>query len=95
MVVIWDVRSSKPLKVLETDRQRIFARMSNWATAWSSDDNFDSFIDDPRELGSSTIGSAYGAGVRSVKFSPAGSGKEVMTFTEVDFEFCPDDGSKY
>ncbi|KAH9945123.1 uncharacterized protein BXZ73DRAFT_86676 [Epithele typhae] len=62
IVVVWDVRSTKPLKIFNTDKSRSTVDMG-WD--WSR-----------------THSRAPGWGVRSVKFSPPGVGREVMTFTE-------------
>jgi hypothetical protein len=73
VLVVWDVRSTKPLKVFQTDKSRVPGGGGNGlATGWLSDDFFD------WTRGS---GRAPGWSVRSVKFG--GSGKELMTFTEV------------
>jgi len=76
-VVIWDVRSSKPLKVFQTDKTRMPSSKSptnGGASGWLSDDPWDW-----------TRGAyqAPGWGVRSVKFGSNDSGREIMTFTEV------------
>ncbi|KAI0313643.1 hypothetical protein OF83DRAFT_513177 [Amylostereum chailletii] len=70
MVAVWDVRSTKPLKVFQTDRARAPAgRHTDWyedSWDWTRPGNI-----------------APGWGVRNVKFSPAGhGGREIMTFTE-------------
>lgn len=79
VVVIWDVRSTKPLKVIQTDKTRGSGTGSARAgpggiSAWSFENQWDW-----------TRGSANapGWGVRSIKFSPNGVGQEVLTFTEV------------
>jgi WD40 repeat protein len=75
VVVVWDVRSSKPLKVFQTDKTK--ARTGNGnASGWLSDDPWD------WTRGHSK---APGWSVRSVKFGNTHerSGKEIMTFTEV------------
>ena len=77
VVVVWDVRSSKPLKVIQTDKDRSSNTGSHGnggASGWISEAVFD------WGRGSQK---APGWGVRSVKFSPRGVGREVMTFTEV------------
>lgn len=76
-VVIWDVRSSKPLKVFQTDKARVYLDKpvgNGAAGGWLSDDPFDW-----------TRGScrAPGWGARNVKFGSADSGREILTFTEV------------
>ncbi|OBZ66135.1 Uncharacterized protein C4G3.03 [Grifola frondosa] len=76
VVVIWDVRSTKPLKVFRTDRGRPTTpgRPGNGsASGWLHDAPWD---------WARVHGRAPGWGVRSVKFSPAGVGREVMIFTE-------------
>ncbi|KAK7682499.1 hypothetical protein QCA50_014299 [Cerrena zonata] len=75
VVVVWDVRSTKPLKVIQTDKSRSSEGLSSGngsASGWV----FESW-DWTRNNGS-----APGWGVRSIKFSPGGSGQEIMTFTE-------------
>ena len=74
-VVVWDVRSTKPLKVLQTNKSRGLDRI---ATGDASGYLYDQPWDWTRGSGN-----APGWGVRSVKFSPPGVGREVMTFTEV------------
>jgi WD40 repeat protein len=79
IVVVWDVRSSKPLKVFETNKSPTSGRGGNsGASGWLTDDPHDWTRGGSR---------APGWGVRSVKFGPGGagtnSGGEVMTFTEV------------
>ncbi|KAI0833580.1 WD40-repeat-containing domain protein [Trametes gibbosa] len=76
VVVVWDVRSTKPLKVFRTDKTRASypARMATGAgSGWLYDLPWD---------WSRNGTPAPGWGVRSVKFSPQGAGREVMTFTE-------------
>lgn len=78
VVVVWDVRSTKPLKVIQTDKARGSssgsARSNNGnVSSWSYDNSWD------WARGSN----APGWGVRSIKFSPQGAGQEVLTFTEV------------
>ena len=79
VVVVWDVRSTKPLKVFQTDKTRATVAaaagrgvpagaMGEWDFPWDW---------------SRSGARAPGWGVRSVKFSPSGVGREVMTFTEV------------
>lgn len=75
VVVIWDVRSTKPLKVIQTDKTRgsnSSSMRSGNQPAWS--DHWD---------WSRGSANAPGWGVRSIKFSPRGVGQEVLTFTEV------------
>ncbi|TBU45726.1 hypothetical protein BD309DRAFT_859683 [Dichomitus squalens] len=77
VVVVWDVRSTKPLKVFNTDKSRagFSARIATGAASgWLYDAPWDWARGGAR---------APGWGVRSVKFSPPGVGREVMTFTEV------------
>jgi hypothetical protein len=75
-VVVWDVRSSKPLKIFQTDKTRMPAgrSMNGDASGWLSDDPWD---------WSRGGYHAPGWGVRSVKFGSSDSGREIMTFTEV------------
>lgn len=75
-VVVWDVRSSQPLKIFQTDKTRMPAgrSMNGGASGWLSDDPWD---------WSRGGYQAPGWGVRSVKFGSSDSGREVMTFTEV------------
>lgn len=85
VVAIWDVRSTKPLKVYQTDKARqpggAFGATGNIANGAAS-----GYVsDDPWEW---TRGSSKAPGwsVRSVKFGYGGarhSGKEIMAFTEV------------
>ena len=77
VVVVWDVRSTKPLKVFSTDKSRttLSGRVATGAASgWMYDAPWDWARGGAR---------APGWGVRSVKFSPPGVGREVMTFTEV------------
>ncbi|OSD06642.1 hypothetical protein PYCCODRAFT_1442761 [Trametes coccinea BRFM310] len=84
VVVVWDVRSTKPLKVFHTDKSRAGSpfsasptrgTMSNMPGVWPSP------YDLPWDWSRGGT-RAPGWGVRSVKFSPPGVGREVMTFTE-------------
>ncbi|KAI0091065.1 hypothetical protein BDY19DRAFT_991647 [Irpex rosettiformis] len=77
VVVVWDVRSTKPLKVIETDKNRVGTTSGRWATGNASGWVYDS----PWDWGRGQA-KAPGWGVRSVKFSPTGVGREVLTFTE-------------
>ncbi|KAI9066238.1 hypothetical protein FKP32DRAFT_1610143 [Trametes sanguinea] len=83
VVVVWDVRSTKPLKVFHTDKSRASSPFSasptrgTMSTATGVWPSYDSPWDWSR--GGTR---APGWGVRSVKFSPPGVGREVMTFTE-------------
>lgn len=83
VVVVWDVRSTKPLKVIQTNKSRANptssaatdrGHASGGASGW--------LYDSPWDWGRGS-GRAPGWGVRSVKFSPRGVGREVLTFTEV------------
>jgi hypothetical protein len=74
VVVVWDVRSTKPLKVIQTDKERSSSTPTGSASGWIYDSPFDWGRSQAR---------APGWGVRSVKFSPKGVGREVLTFTEV------------
>jgi hypothetical protein len=74
--VVWDVRSTKPLKVWQTDKTRSGTDLlggNGAASGWLSDDPWDWTRGGSR---------APGWGVRSVKFGPA-AGREVMIYTEV------------
>ncbi|KAJ8516621.1 hypothetical protein ONZ45_g6092 [Pleurotus djamor] len=76
LVAVWDVRSSKPLKVFQTDKSRMPPSTGNGAASgWLSDDPWD------WTRGHSK---APGWSVRSVKFGCGGHGlgKELMVFTE-------------
>ncbi|KAL4066864.1 hypothetical protein V8B97DRAFT_1949385 [Scleroderma yunnanense] len=79
VVAVWDVRSTKPIKVIQTDKTRLpTGQLGNGeASGWLSDDPFD------WTRGNSK---APGWGARNVKFNSAGtygrSGIELMTFTE-------------
>ena len=74
LVAVWDVRSTKPLKVFETDKSRTPRREGNGeASGWLSDEIF--------EWSGSSF-RAPGWSVRNVKFGGSGD-KEIMTFTEV------------
>ena len=76
-LVVWDVRSSKPFKVFQTDKTRMHAgrsSMNSGASGWLSNDPLD------------WLGGGYrapGWSVRNVKFGSSDSGREVMTFTKV------------
>lgn len=81
VVVVWDVRSSKPLKIFQTDKTRLPPSKGSGngsASGWLSDDPWE------WTRGNSK---APGWSVRSVKFGNGGeggnSGKELMSFTEV------------
>ena len=82
VAVVWDVRSSKPLKVFETDRTRGRERR---ATGEASGFMYEEDLWDWSRGGSR----APGWGIRSIKFSPEGAdGKEVLVFTEVSSSHC-------
>ncbi|KAG0692396.1 WD40-repeat-containing domain protein [Suillus ampliporus] len=72
VIAIWDVRSTKPLKVLHTSRER-----GGGDSGWMSDDPWEWTRGNSR---------APGWGARSVKFGCGGvggrAGHEVMTYTE-------------
>ncbi|KDQ53239.1 hypothetical protein JAAARDRAFT_197710 [Jaapia argillacea MUCL 33604] len=75
MVVVWDVRSSKPTRTFYSDRMR---RASGAASGWMYEEVFD-----PSEWNrGGPGGSASGWRLRSVKFRGQGEGKEILTFTE-------------
>lgn len=83
-MAVWDVRSTRPLKVFNTDRSRdsnpIGLVGNGGASGWLSDD--------PWEWTRGT--KAPGWCVRSIKFNGGEGGrfgKEVMAFTEVCFSF--------
>ncbi|KAG6902082.1 hypothetical protein C0995_004583 [Termitomyces sp. Mi166 len=71
LLAVWDVRSSKPLKIFQTEKSRM-PLGNGGASGWLVDDIFDW-----------TEGSliAPGWSVRNVKFGGSGD-KELMTFTE-------------
>lgn len=76
IVVVWDVRSTKPCKIFQTDKTRVPSGTGS-ASGWLSDDPWE------WTRGNSK---APGWSVRNVKFGNGGSngsGKEIMTFTEV------------
>ncbi|KAI6107956.1 hypothetical protein F5141DRAFT_1119696 [Pisolithus sp. B1] len=79
VVAVWDVRSTKPMKVIQTDKTRLPTGQhgNGYSSDWLSDD--------PNEWTRS--GSrAPGWGARNVKFGSGGTngrpGKELMMFTE-------------
>lgn len=76
VAVVWDVRSSKPLKVFQTDKNRGRERRPTGEAS--------GFLYEEDQWDWSRGGSkAPGWGIRSIKFSPAGCvGREIMTFTE-------------
>lgn len=79
VVSVWDVRSSRPLRVLETER-RVWARETEGgdgnggASGWLREDPW-----------YHQYGNAPGWGVRAVKFGSSASGREVLAFTEVSY----------
>ncbi|KAH7930207.1 hypothetical protein BV22DRAFT_1125157 [Leucogyrophana mollusca] len=79
VVAVWDVRSSKPMKIMQTDRMRMpIGQPGNGdGSGWLSEYPWD------WTRGNSK---APGWGVRSLKFGAGGShghsGHEIMTFTE-------------
>lgn len=78
VVAIWDVRSTKPLKVFQTDKTRVPGGTGG-ASGWLSDDPWE------WTRGNSK---APGWSVRSVKFGSGGygrPGKEFLAFTEACF----------
>lgn len=85
VVAVWDVRSTKPIKVIQTDKTRLPAGQhgNGEANSMLSDDPWD------WTRGNSK---APGWGARSVKFGAGGThgrpGHEIMTFTEVKFNFA-------
>ncbi|KAG6851964.1 hypothetical protein C0991_004574 [Blastosporella zonata] len=71
LLAVWDVRSSRPMKIFETEKSRIPSSHGNGgASGWVADEIF-------------TGGNfkAPGWSVRNVKFGGSGD-KEIMTFTE-------------
>lgn len=82
VVAVWDVRSTKPMKVIQTDKTRLpVGHLGN-------EEESSMLSDDPWDW---TRGNskAPGWGARSVKFGAGGThgrpGHEIMTFTEVRF----------
>ncbi|ESK82449.1 hypothetical protein Moror_8566 [Moniliophthora roreri MCA 2997] len=76
VVAVWDVRSTKPLKVFQTDKTRMPSGGGLWSGSLLSDDPYE------WTRGNSK---APGWSVRNVKFGNGGSsgvGREIMTFTE-------------
>ncbi|KAF9260046.1 hypothetical protein L218DRAFT_962987 [Marasmius fiardii PR-910] len=76
VVAIWDVRSTKTLKVFQTDKARVPSEGGPWTGGWLSDDPYE------WTRGNSK---APGWSVRNVKFGSGGGngiGREIMTFTE-------------
>lgn len=76
VVAVWDVRSSHPMRVFQTDKGRMPSEGGQWNGVWLSDDPYEWTRGNSR---------APGWSVRNVKFGGGGNGigKEVMTFTEV------------
>lgn len=74
VVAVWDVRSSKPLKVCHTDKMRPRGAGNGFASGWLSDTS-------PWDWGRD-ISRGPGWSVRNVKFGGSSNGKEVLTFTE-------------
>ncbi|KAJ7592655.1 hypothetical protein C8J56DRAFT_929158 [Mycena floridula] len=75
VVAVWDVRSTKPFKIFQTDKSRAPSGNNN-INGWLSDDPWE------WTRGNSK---APGWSVRNVKFGSGGkngSGREIMTFTE-------------
>ncbi|KAG6846709.1 hypothetical protein H0H93_012326 [Arthromyces matolae] len=72
LLAVWDVRSSKPLKVFQTEKSRVPAG-NGAASGYMADEIFD-------WSGGSSF-KAPGWSVRNVKFGGSGD-KELMTFTE-------------
>ncbi|KAK7031165.1 hypothetical protein VNI00_013580 [Paramarasmius palmivorus] len=76
VVAIWDVRSTRPLKIFQTDKSRMPSGGGHWSDGLLSDDPYE------WTRGNSK---APGWSVRNVKFGNGGSsgiGREIMTFTE-------------
>ncbi|KAI6155295.1 WD40-repeat-containing domain protein [Pisolithus tinctorius] len=79
VVAVWDVRSTKPMKVIQTDKTRSPTGQhgNGESSSWLSDDPNDWTRGGSR---------APGWGARNVKFGSGGTngrpGKELMTFTE-------------
>ncbi|KAG5644182.1 hypothetical protein DXG03_009023 [Asterophora parasitica] len=67
LLAVWDVRSTKPLKVFQTEKSQVPSG-NGGASGWVADELFGSF-------------KAPGWSVRNVKFGGSGD-KEIMTFTE-------------
>lgn len=84
VVAIWDVRSTKPMKVIQTNKTRLPVGHLG------SGEEISTLSDDPWDW---TRGNskAPGWGARNVKFGAGGThghpGHEIMTFTEVRFTF--------
>lgn len=84
VVAIWDVRSTKPMKVIQTDKTRLPVGHPGNGDANSM------LSDDPWDWTRGTS-KAPGWGARNVKFGAGGThgypGHEIMTFTEVRLAF--------
>lgn len=82
VVCVWDVRSTKPLKVFQTDKSDILTVNGNgMASGYLSDDPYE---------WTRGFSKAPGWSARNIKFGSGGGnacGKEIMTFTEVRFLF--------
>lgn len=78
MVCVWDVRSTKPLKIFQTDKSNTLSAIGNgMASGYLSDDPYE---------WTRGLSKAPGWSARNVKFGSGGGngcGKEIMTFTEV------------
>lgn len=70
VVAVWDIRSSKVLQTIYTDRTRKPRRH------WMED----------QRLGVVCGEKAHGFGVRAVKFHAGSNGQEFLTFTEVRWQ---------
>lgn len=75
LLAVWDVRSTKPLKIFQTEKSRI-PSANGGVSGWSSDG--DGIYEWPG------LFKAPDWSVRSVKFGGSGD-KELMTFTEVSY----------
>ncbi|EIN09948.1 hypothetical protein PUNSTDRAFT_133719 [Punctularia strigosozonata HHB-11173 SS5] len=83
MVVVWDVRSTKPLKVFETNKTR--GRAESCSGIEQEEEASGWLFEDPWSWargGAGASARAPGWGVRSVKFGGPPDGKEIMLFTE-------------
>ena len=78
VVCVWDVRSTRPLKVYQTDKSESWNSSGNGlASGYLSDDPYE---------WTRGLSKAPGWSARNVKFGNGGvdgCGKEIMTFTEV------------
>lgn len=75
LVAVWDVRSSRPFKVFQTDKSRT-PTGNGASSSWLSDDPWEWTRGNSKAPGWSVRNVKFGAGGRN------GSGKEIMTFTE-------------